>query len=137
MVATTASHGDGVTAWQRLTGSAIIRPMDRSRMKARASAASTTPGARRSALIAPVPEAEPLIGPLRGRYDPTAAKGVPAHATVVFPFLAPRAIDAHVLEVLAHVFAGVDAFTVVWKSLSTFPGGIWYLAPSSSDELVT
>src|SRR5215216_5253276 len=40
----------------------------------------------RSALIVAVPEAEPLVGGWRLRYD-DASLGVPAHVTLLFPFM--------------------------------------------------
>jgi hypothetical protein len=33
-----------------------------------------------------VPELEPLVGPWRAQYDPSAAEGVGAHLTLLFPF---------------------------------------------------
>ena len=45
-----------------------------------------------SALGVTVPEAEPWVKNLRERYDPTAAVGVPAHITVLFPFISPDLI---------------------------------------------
>lgn len=41
----------------------------------------------RSAVIVPVPAAEPLVGPLRAELDSHAGIGVPAHVTVMAPFL--------------------------------------------------
>jgi hypothetical protein len=45
---------------------------------------------RRSAVILPVPEVEPVIARHRMRHDPSAARGIPAHVTLSFPFLDPR-----------------------------------------------
>ena len=42
-----------------------------------------------SAFVVPVPEAEPWVKDLRERYDPIAAVGMPAHITVLFPFIPP------------------------------------------------
>ena len=39
-----------------------------------------------TALIFPIPEAEPYVRDLRDRYDPAAADGVPAHITVLPPY---------------------------------------------------
>ncbi|HEX9447459.1 MAG TPA: hypothetical protein VF920_05740 [Dongiaceae bacterium] len=36
-----------------------------------------------------VPEAEALVGALRARFDPSASQCVPAHVTLLYPFL-PR-----------------------------------------------
>ena len=43
-----------------------------------------------SALVILVPEAEPLVRPFRHRFDPSAALGVPAHITLLYPFIAPE-----------------------------------------------
>ncbi|WP_079312549.1 hypothetical protein [Microbispora sp. GKU 823] len=42
-----------------------------------------------TALVVEVPSAEPLVRGLRERYDSFAAYGMPAHVTVLYPFL-PR-----------------------------------------------
>jgi hypothetical protein len=42
-----------------------------------------------SAVVVPVPEAEPRVGALRTALDPSAALGVPAHVTILYPFVAP------------------------------------------------
>src|SRR5712675_2883024 len=50
-----------------------------------------------SALIVRVPAAEPHVSGLRARFDPAAALGVPAHVTVLYPFVPPDRITAAVL----------------------------------------
>ena len=37
-----------------------------------------------------------MVGALRTRFDPSAALGVPAHVTLLHPFMAPGSIDAAV-----------------------------------------
>ena len=54
-----------------------------------------------SALVALVPEAECLVKTFRDRYDPSAALGVPAHITLLYPFKPADQIDAVVLAQLA------------------------------------
>jgi hypothetical protein len=39
-----------------------------------------------TALVILVPEAEALVKAFRERYDPSAAEGMPAHVTVLYPF---------------------------------------------------
>lgn len=39
-----------------------------------------------SALVVLVPEAEALVKSFRDRHDPSAAAGVPAHITLLYPF---------------------------------------------------
>ena len=47
--------------------------------------------ASESAVIVPVPEAEPAVGGLRAALDRAAVWGVPAHVTLLYPFVTPRA----------------------------------------------
>jgi hypothetical protein len=54
--------------------------------------AATSPGPH-SGLIVEVPEAEPDVARLRERLDASAPLGIPAHITVLFPFMPPRTID--------------------------------------------
>ena len=42
-----------------------------------------------TALICRVPEAERYIARYRDRYDPSARRNVPAHVTVLYPFVPP------------------------------------------------
>src|SRR5688572_163051 len=46
-----------------------------------------------TALICRVPEAERYIAHYRERYDPPARRNVPAHVTVLYPFMPPGDID--------------------------------------------
>jgi hypothetical protein len=47
-----------------------------------------------TAVIVEIPEALPAVGQWRARFDTSAAVGVPPHVTIVFPFLALKAITA-------------------------------------------
>ena len=40
-----------------------------------------------SAVIVPIPEAEPVVGSFRRTLDPTSAWGIPAHVSPAFPGL--------------------------------------------------
>lgn len=51
-------------------------------------------------LLIPVPEAEPLVAEWRARYDPSAAAGVPAHVTLLYPFLPPEKADESIVSEL-------------------------------------
>jgi hypothetical protein len=54
--------------------------------------------AAESAFAVNVPEAEPYVEVLRNQFDPSAKLGVPAHITVLYPFMSPDQIGAAVLE---------------------------------------
>ena len=87
-----------------------------------------------TALLVEVPQAEPLVGPWRMRFDPAGRAGVPAHVTVLFPFRAPDTIDDQVLEQVAAVAASVPAFEVKFAEPATWPGTVW-LRPEPDDGL--
>ena len=74
----------------------------------------------------PVPEAEALVGALRLQYDWSAARGVPAHITVLFPFLADDELDH---AALAAVLAAHRAFDFELASVERFGDDVTYLAP--------
>ncbi len=84
--------------------------------------------ASESVLLIAVPEAEPLVAELRDRYDPVAARGVPAHVTVLFPFKAPEAVTDADLETLDQTFAAFAAFDFELAAVRSFPR-VWFLAP--------
>jgi 2'-5' RNA ligase len=84
---------------------------------------------RRTALIVPVPEAEPAVGPLRLAHDGSAALGVPAHVTVLFPFAAPEDVDE---EALGALFARFPAFDFALERIERFDTGLVWLAPRPS-----
>jgi 2'-5' RNA ligase superfamily protein len=58
-----------------------------------------------------VAEAEPVVARLRFQLDPVARLGVPAHVTVLFPFIPASGIRDDVMVRLAALFRPVPAFT--------------------------
>jgi 2'-5' RNA ligase len=82
-----------------------------------------------TALIARVPEAEPFIGRFRERFDPPARRNVPAHVTILYPFMSPDEVDDEVLETLRALVAAVPAFGFRLADTRRFPVGSLYLAP--------
>ena len=83
-----------------------------------------------TAILLEVPEAEPLVGALRQEGDPSAALGVPAHVTLLYPFVEHP--DAGVVEELRFFFAGVDGFPMDFSTVGEFPEVV-YLAPDQAD----
>ena len=81
-----------------------------------------------TALICRVPEAERHIGRYRERYDPPARRNVPAHVTILYPFMAPDSVDASVLSRIADIAAGVRCFDYRLAETRRFPVSL-YLAP--------
>ncbi|WP_030156759.1 2'-5' RNA ligase family protein [Streptomyces sp. NRRL S-244] len=99
--------------------------------------ATVEPGryeAGQTGLIVKVPEAEPAVRAWRERLDPSAIAGVPAHVTVLFPFLHERLIDATVQAALAEIVSSHRAFDVRFAESRRFPE-VLYLAPEPDTTL--
>ena len=81
-------------------------------------------------IVIPVPEADRLVqsassGPRRLPGFGT----VPAHITLLAPFLSEDAIDDSAWETLGEFFADITPFTFELADVCEFPGGLTYLAP--------
>jgi 2'-5' RNA ligase len=85
-----------------------------------------------TALICRVPEAERYIARYRERYDPSARRNVPAHVTVLYPFMAPAEIDAHVLGRLRAIARDVPCFDYRLARTRRFPVAL-YLDPEPGE----
>jgi 2'-5' RNA ligase len=85
-------------------------------------------------LIVKVPAAEPIVGGWRSQFDFAAAAGVPAHITVLSPFLDRDRVDAGVLADLDALLARHQAFDLQLSQCRRFPG-VLYLAPEPETEL--
>ena len=89
----------------------------------------------KTALIVPVPAAEPAVGNLRRRFDPSAEHGIPAHVTLLAPFLPAERIDDAVRAALAERAAATPPFAFELDRLDCFPGVV-YLHPTPGDPFV-
>ncbi|MGW5687161.1 2'-5' RNA ligase family protein [Nonomuraea sp. NPDC003754] len=87
-----------------------------------------------TALVVTVPAAEPVVGRWRERHDPSAAYGVPAHVTVLTPFLPRDLVDARVEAELGRLFAAFAPFEITFHATGRFPG-VLYLAPEPDEPL--
>ena len=85
--------------------------------------------AEQSALLVLVPAAEPAVGKHRARLDASARDGVPAHLTVLYPFLPPGQIGDDELTALARLFAGFPSFAVTLDRVSWFGEQVVWLGP--------
>jgi 2'-5' RNA ligase len=86
----------------------------------------------RTALIVAVPEAEPLVGEWRAKHDRSAQHGVPAHITLLFPFMPAEEVDEQVLDDLHELFASQPALTFRLPRVARFPDVAW-LAPEPAE----
>ena len=80
-----------------------------------------------------MPEAERYIARYRERYDPSARRNVPAHVTVLYPFMPPDEVDPEVLGQLAAIARTIACFDYRLAETRRFPVAL-YLAPQPDDS---
>ncbi|MEV7729338.1 2'-5' RNA ligase family protein [Streptomyces sp. NPDC087917] len=90
--------------------------------------------AGRTGLIVRIPEAESAVRRWRERLDPSAQAGVPAHVTVIFPFLDESRIDSVVYSALADVLGRHQAFDLRFERCGRLPE-VSYLVPEPDTQL--
>jgi 2'-5' RNA ligase len=88
-----------------------------------------------SAFAVIVPDAEPYVGRLRARHDPSAALGAEAHITILYPFMSPELLDAQVMAQVRDALSMAVPFVFRLASIRRFPG-VLYLAPEDDASLV-
>jgi len=98
----------------------------------------TTGGAAadRSALVVMVPEAEPVVEPWRDQLDPSARFSMPAHITVLFPFVTAPAIDDQLVARLSGLLGRFGAFTFVLSTIGWFGESVVYLEPDPAEPFI-
>ncbi|MDQ4105013.1 MAG: 2'-5' RNA ligase family protein [Actinomycetota bacterium] len=84
--------------------------------------------AGQTAIIIPVPAAEPIVGRWRRQLDPAAAAGVPAHITIIYPFLSEQDLDEDMLGDVRRLVARHPSFTVTFAGCDQFPD-VLFLVP--------
>lgn len=83
-----------------------------------------------TALVVLVPEADPIVAALRREFDPSAQEHMPAHMTVLYPFMPHSVIDSPVVKMLETFFAAQQSAPLGFHSVNSWPGTIW-LDPQS------
>ena len=76
--------------------------------------------AGQTGVVVPVPDAEPLVSAWRNRFDRSATLGVPAHVTVLYPFLPRERVDEAVLADLAAICRRVGPVEVTFRRTGWF-----------------
>ncbi len=83
-----------------------------------------------TALLVPVPRVGPWIAPWAQRHDPSTARGVPPHVTVLYPFLPTTEITTRDLSRLEALFASHPATEVDLAQVGMFEQGeVLHLRP--------
>jgi 2'-5' RNA ligase len=86
-----------------------------------------------TAVIVTVASVEALVAEHRKRFDVAAGWGVPAHVTVLYPFVAPDQIDGPVVDRLRDAVASVPRFRTVFASTRWFGDEVLFLDPGPGD----
>ena len=87
----------------------------------------------RSGLAVPVPEAEAAVGRLRAELDGNARLVMPAHVTVLFPFVPAAALDPDVLDRVGAALAGAAPFEYRFGDTGWFGDDVLWLAPDDPE----
>ncbi|GAB3439224.1 2'-5' RNA ligase family protein [Actinophytocola sediminis] len=95
--------------------------------------AATVPAPTATALVVPVPAAEPVVGHHRRVLDHTAVWGVPAHVTVLYPFVPPEQLTENTVEIVRGLVGGIEAFDCVFARISWFDQDAVWLAPEPAE----
>jgi 2'-5' RNA ligase len=82
-----------------------------------------------SALLLLAPAAEPAVAEHRARLDVAARDGVPAHLTVLYPFLPVSQIGDEEMAALARLFAGFPRFGFTLDRIGWFGDQVVWLGP--------
>lgn len=81
-----------------------------------------------SGLVLLAPALEARIGDIRARHDPAARQGMPAHVTLLYPFMDPVKIGPDARGRLAEVVRGFAALDLTFRRVGRFPEVLW-IAP--------
>jgi hypothetical protein len=88
-----------------------------------------------SAFVVMVPEAEELVSALRSKFDESARLGVPAHITVLFPFMPAERIDPLVADACVNTLSAHRKFAFQLRRVGRFPVTA-YLEPDPKDPFI-
>jgi 2'-5' RNA ligase len=88
---------------------------------------------RETALVVEVPEAQEVYDAWVGTWDPPP--GLPAHVTLLFPFVPAEELGGEVLGELAMLFGAQPAFAFRLARVERFPEAAW-LAPEPPEPFV-
>jgi 2'-5' RNA ligase superfamily len=113
------------------SASGVATPGQQTKNWAAESVSSSQPDAgrghmrRQSAVIVPFPGVEHFVAAHRSRLDATAAWGVPAHVTVLYPFMPPEALNEATLATLAAAVSTVPSFECTFSGPFVDDAFLW------------
>lgn len=88
-----------------------------------------------TAFAVQVPSAESLVAALRARFDPTVKMGVPAHISILVPFMEPACVTPAVLTKAQEALKEVSSFKFTLSRVGRFPTTA-YLAPEPAGPFI-
>ncbi len=68
------------------------------------------------------------------QHDPSALAGVPAHITLLYPFIPPVQLGQPDMSRLRRQIGEIEPFVTVLATANRFPGVVW-LAPETTEPL--
>ena len=83
-----------------------------------------------SALIVTVPEADQIVARFREQLDSGAALGVPAHVTILYPFMPAKLITDNIVDELERLFLTLSSFEVRFESIGWFDQQVVFARPT-------
>lgn len=89
--------------------------------------------ATQTAVIVPVAAAEGVVADHRRRLDRSAQWGVPAHVTVLYPFVTPAQVDQQLIASLAAIVTATPAFDCRFAECRWFGTDVLWLAPEPAE----
>ncbi len=84
-----------------------------------------------SAVIVPV-QVPVAVARLRDRMDPSAAQGVPAHVTLIYPFMPVELLTDDVRRSVAQIIAAEPVFPLTFAAVGRWPNVV-YLVPAPAE----
>lgn len=97
----------------------------------------TSSGRVQSAVLVPVPQADEVVGRWRHEFDPVAAAGVPAHVTLLVPWIPPDVLSEDHLAELGAELAGVEPFDFKLVRVDWFGRRVLWIAPEPTQPFLS
>jgi 2'-5' RNA ligase len=96
----------------------------------------TSSGRFQSAVLIPVPSADSVVGRWRFAHDPVAAAGVPAHITLLVPWLPPGEIGPEALAELDAELSGLAPWEFELARVGWFGRRVLWVAPEPAEPFL-
>lgn len=85
---------------------------------------------RESAIVVELPELDAVLDDYRCALDPSRRWGMPAHLTLLYPFVPPAKMDRATLSRLEAASTGLRSFDAEFDDFGWFADQVLWLAPS-------